>query len=232
MNTQENNNKPFDIEGEVYLPAWKGFQSRKGIYGSKDSSAETDCVFDYVVGGDSTLILDKPKDYQYNAYNYVIENQETIKEIILVALLKKYPEIQNTYDYEPDEKEEIMPDISNINEFKTLIGLSRLHFVNVHKDNVGYVGFEFGCEWDDEHGLGIMTYMDRVIKIGGADCSFLQWVAEEDLSEKELEVLEKEQNLEFKKQQEEKIRLEEDFINNKVIKPYKEKKTHWWKFWK
>ncbi|MFI1742866.1 DUF6985 domain-containing protein [Thalassobellus sediminis] len=232
MDTNKNNIEPFDLEGEVYLPTWKGFQSRKGIYGSKDSSAETDCVFDYAIGGDSTLILDKPKDYQYSAYKYVIENQEIIKEKILSALLKEYPEIQNIYDYESDEKQEIMPDITTNNEFKKLIGLSRLHFVNVHKNNIGYVGFEFGCEWDDEHGLGVMTYMNRVIKIGGADSSFLQWVAEEDLSEKELEVLEEEQNLEFKKQQEEKKPLEEDFIKTKVIKPYKEKKTHWWKFWR
>ena len=74
-----------------------------------------------------------------------------------------------------------MPDVENIEQFKDLIGLSQIHLLNVSKDNVAYVGYEFGCNWDDEHGLGFMTHKDRIIDFGGADTSFMAWVAEEDL---------------------------------------------------
>jgi hypothetical protein len=53
--------------------------------------------------------------------------------------------------------------------------------MNVSKDGFAYVGYEFGCTWDDEHGLGFMTHKDRIIDFGGADTSFLTWVASGDL---------------------------------------------------
>ena len=40
---------------------------------------------------------------------------------------------------------------------------------------------DIGCTWDDEHGLGFMVHGDRVVKLGGADTSFLEWVAERDV---------------------------------------------------
>lgn len=49
------------------------------------------------------------------------------------------------------------------------------------KDGYAYVGYEFGCTWDEEHGLGFMTYKDRIVDFGGADSAFLTWVARKDL---------------------------------------------------
>lgn len=80
------------------------------------------------------------------------------------------------------EAKEFMPDVENIEQFKKLIGLSQIHIMNVNKDNIAYVGYEFGCSWDDEHGIGFMTHKDRVIDFGSADISFLTWAAEKDLS--------------------------------------------------
>ena len=53
--------------------------------------------------------------------------------------------------------------------------------MNVEKDGIAYVGYEFGCIWDDEHGLGVMTHKTRIIDFGGADSSFLTWIARKDL---------------------------------------------------
>lgn len=35
--------------------------------------------------------------------------------------------------------------------------------------------------WDIEHYFGVMMLYDRVVKLGGADTSFLTSIAEEDL---------------------------------------------------
>lgn len=48
---------------------------------------------------------------------------------------------------------------------------------------MAYVGYEFRCTWDEEHGMGVMTHKNRVVAIGGADVSILEWIAESDLNE-------------------------------------------------
>jgi hypothetical protein len=63
-----------------------------------------------------------------------------------------------------------------------LIGLSNVHILSVARDGIG---LQFGCTWDEEHGLGVMTHRDRVVQVGGADTSFLTWIAEEDAERQE-----------------------------------------------
>ncbi len=81
------------------------------------------------------------------------------------------------YDYPPDE---VMPEVQSPDHFRELIGLSTVHILAVAKSGFVYVGFEFSCLWDDEHGLGVLTHRDHVVDIGGADTAFLGWNAEED----------------------------------------------------
>lgn len=171
----------FGFEGKITLNTWSGFQSRNGAYGAQDSEDPSDGTCWVRTGGD--MVVDDPKieDYHEKAFNYLIENQIEIKENILNALLNEYSSLQELYGYETDEREAYMPDVSQVEDFKSLIGIANIHLLNVEKDGVGYVGFEFGCTWDDEHGLGIMTHMNRIIKIGGGDSAFLTWVAREDL---------------------------------------------------
>ena len=59
--------------------------------------------------------------------------------------------------------------------------------VNVHPiqhQGLPYAGFEFGCTWDDEHGLGVLMHGTRVVKIGGADTAILLWLAKQDRDRK------------------------------------------------
>jgi hypothetical protein len=73
-----------------------------------------------------------------------------------------------------------MPDITTGEDLRPLIGL---HSVNVHplkKNGMPYLGFEFGCTWDEEHGLGVLTHGTRVVEVGGADTAILLWLAEKD----------------------------------------------------
>lgn len=34
------------------------------------------------------------------------------------------------------------------------------------------MGFELDCNWDEEHGLGVLMHKNRVVKVGQADVSF------------------------------------------------------------
>jgi Domain of unknown function (DUF6985) len=74
-----------------------------------------------------------------------------------------------------------LPDISEPSELRPLIGLSNVHVLSVVRDGAAYIGFEFGCVWDDEHGAGVMTHLGRVVATGQAAVSFMAWIAKQDL---------------------------------------------------
>jgi hypothetical protein len=170
----------FTIEGFVVLESWKGFQSRQGDYGSNDGNQESAGRVKIQIGSDMEDDNPTITGDHVNAYNYLTQNQEQIKTAILQGLLKEYKNLQELYGYAEDD--ELMPEIDNVSQFKNLIGLSTVHILNVNKDDIAYVGYQFGCTWDDEHGLGFMTHKDRIIEVGGADISFMTWVAKRDLN--------------------------------------------------
>ena len=93
------------------------------------------------------------------------DNSEAIRDSILNAILKKLPDIEAEYDID-------LPLIKNVEDFKNHIGLSIIHIMKSGKDNFVNVGYEFGCTWDEEHGLGIMTNNDKLIAIGDAETAF------------------------------------------------------------
>ena len=105
------------------------------------------------------------------------------KPALLTAVLDAYPKLRLDYfsDYDIPVSEDELPTID------TMAGLSRvmtLEAVSVHQifqDGVPYVGYEFACDWDEEHGLGILIHKDRIVELGGADTAWLLWIAEEDL---------------------------------------------------
>jgi hypothetical protein len=163
----------------VLLPSWRGFQSRQGAYGSQDSNLDSDGVVRIVFApegrGNEPLT-----DSEMAAINWVITHEVSISTALLLALLKEYPALQEQYGYSGEEKTTLMPDITSVEELRPLIGLSSINVHPVQRDQIPYVGFEFGCTWDEESGLGVLMHGTRTIKIGGADTAILQWIAEED----------------------------------------------------
>lgn len=161
----------YGYEGTIEIQAWNEFSTSLGeVYGLD-------------IGGD--MVEDDPTITQehINAYNYAIKNQNNIRDSIIRNLMEKYPGMQSEYGYDEDEAEEFMPDIKNEVDFKNLIGLSKVHIMNVYKNGLAYTGYEFTCTWDDEHGFGVMMHEDNIVETGGADMSFLTWVAEKDMEE-------------------------------------------------
>jgi hypothetical protein len=105
-----------------------------------------------------------------------------MRDAMLQRLLVEYPTIRERYEGFVDDPGDI-PHVNDVNGFRRLIGLSSVHVHPVVRDEMPYVGFEFGCTWDNEHGLGVLMHGTRVVKLGGADTSFLLWIAEEDARE-------------------------------------------------
>jgi hypothetical protein len=165
----------------IVLPAWKGFQSRQGPYGAVSSKARSGGAARLYVTPPDGKEQAPPSADQVRAYQYLLDHQEAVRDAILNAILETYPGMQDSYGYDEEEAAEFMPPVERPEQFKPLIGLSVVHVLKVANGGLACVGFEFGCTWDTEHGLGVMTHKDRIIKVGGADTSFLEWIAEQDI---------------------------------------------------
>jgi hypothetical protein len=163
----------------VCLPSWRGFQSRGGPYATLDSTAPTDGFVQLVFapeGRDHAPLRDEEVDL----VNRALALQEEMQRSVLGALLSGYPALQKKYErFLGREFARRMPNVTVLADFQRLIGLHALHVHNVFRREP-YVGMEFGCTWDVEHGLGAMMCGARVVEVGGADTAFLLWIAERD----------------------------------------------------
>lgn len=150
---------------KVNLSSWSGFQSRGGSYGENDSEVPSN--------GDVTIIfapegrdVEPLRNEEIESVKWVVENEASLSKSLLSSLVKVYPSLQNNYEYTEQEKIKYMPNIKSLDDFRNLIGL---YSVNVHplkKHGMPYIGFEFGCTWDSEHGVGIFDYANIGYELG------------------------------------------------------------------
>ena len=61
-----------------------------------------------------------------------------------------------------------------------MVGLHEVHVHQLQKEGLPYVGYELGCRWDEEHGLGVLMHGSRVVEVGDAGTAFTLWIAERD----------------------------------------------------
>ncbi|WAC18894.1 hypothetical protein OVA24_16810 [Luteolibacter sp. SL250] len=114
-----------------------------------------------------------PSAYQSEALAFHLDEGERVFSVVLGALQAYYEGMRPRYrSFLGDGFESLMPALNNKEELIPLIDLREAHIHPWHKGGVGYVGLQFGCSWDQEHGLGLLMHLDRVVEIGGADVSF------------------------------------------------------------
>jgi hypothetical protein len=112
---------------------------------------------------------------QVVAFRHLMDNEAAVASAVVRALV----------DYCPgdacDGDDEELLEVSEPDDLRPLVGLSSVHVLNVVRDGVACIGFEFGCVWDEEHGAGVMTHLGRVIATGQAVSSFEEWIARQGL---------------------------------------------------
>jgi hypothetical protein len=162
----------------VEVPSWRGFQSRTGNYASRDGAVSDGRIrLVFAPEGRGTEPL---TDAELKAVGWVLDHEASLSNALLSSLLKEYPSLQEQYGYSGKDRTELMPDIKSAEDLRALIGLSSINVHQLQKDGIPYVGFEFGCSWDEEHGLGVLMHGMRTVQIGGADTAILLWIAERD----------------------------------------------------
>ncbi|MGB1252604.1 MAG: DUF6985 domain-containing protein [Candidatus Promineifilaceae bacterium] len=114
-----------------------------------------------------------PTPAQGDALAFHIQNGDRVFTAVLEMLLPYYQRMRPKYvDYLGDDADQLMPEVTQHEALTPLIDLQQVHIHPWEKLGVGYVGLQFGCTWDIEHGLGVMMHNDRVVELGGADVAF------------------------------------------------------------
>lgn len=167
--------------GEVVLPSWEGFQDRSGSYASVGTEAPSDGTASLSVASEDEEDATSLSPEQMAAFQYLIDNEAAVAAAVGRALVDYYPEVRGALLNDPDSDDSHeLPEVSEPGGLRPLIGLSGVHVLTIAHDGSAYLGFEFGCVWDEEHGAGVMTHRGRVIDTGQADIAFTEWVAERD----------------------------------------------------
>ena len=162
---------------EVTLPYWEGFESSYGAFGSTDPKQPSKIHLIFAPEGRDTEPLN---EYELNLIEWFVDHKEEVSESVMKSLLLAYPSLQATYGYTEEEKVKYMPDVSSTDDFRKLIGLQNVNIHQIDNQGIPYMGFEFECTWDEEHGLGVLMNGYRMVDIGGADTAILLWIAERD----------------------------------------------------
>jgi hypothetical protein len=164
--------------GAIVLPSWAGFQARRGGYGAVSSRKPSDGTARLSISPLDDKARSHPMPEQVAAFQHLLDNEATVAAAVVRALVDYCP--GDAYD---EDDEELMA-VSEPADLRPLIGLSSVHVLNVVRNGMACIGFEFGCVWDEEHGAGVMTHHGGVIATGQADCSFVEWIARRGLDKK------------------------------------------------
>jgi hypothetical protein len=166
--------------GRVVLRSWRGFQTRLGGYGAVSSPQESDGTASLSVKPPQNKKEQPPTAEQGAAFRYLLDHEEAIRDAVLRAIFTAYPAWREEYGFAEDEGEELMPVLEREEQLRALLGLSIVHVLAGAKEGAAYVGFELGCTWEEEHGLGVLTHKERVVTLGHADVSFDEYAAKHD----------------------------------------------------
>jgi hypothetical protein len=136
-----------------------------------------------------------PLAEQINAYQYLLDHQDEIRDASLAAIFEEYPRIRQRLLEQGFLDESEVQVLNRPSDLKSHIGLATVHLLRVVRDGAAYIGFEFGCTWDEEHGLGVMIHQGRIVeipamgigKVSGADLASEDWLAEADADNSKLD---------------------------------------------
>ncbi len=157
------------------LPSWAGYQNRKSMHGVDVSDGSASITFAPEGRDESPLTPAELASVQW-----LLDSEAKQAAAVVNGVWAAYPRLQEAYGYVGADRDAFMPNLKSPADFRDLIGLLNVNIHPLMKDGLPYIGYEFSCAWDEEHGLGVLMHGTRVVDIGGADTAILLWIAERD----------------------------------------------------
>jgi hypothetical protein len=162
--------KPLNaIKGFIELPVWTGhFLVEEPNYLIKTrvvTNGRIDLWVDGEIRADGSFSIDQE---QTNAYFYLVENRDQVKQSILEQLKKDFLRLLSDEYASWDHENGGFPRLTDLTpefDFKNYIGPASISIEEYKKDKMAYVKWHFQCLWDPEHGFEVITHRDRVIDL-------------------------------------------------------------------
>lgn len=164
---------------DISLSSWIGYQSRLGPYGSIDKQFPSDGTVRLIFAPEGRGL--EPLSQQEHALIAWFERNEPLVSQAVKTAIIDWCSPGNTHrkaNFDFDDNE--FPKIESESILRQQIGLHTIHVHQTLNGEVPYLGYEFGCQWEEEHGLGVLMHGTRLVEVGFADAAFLLWMAEGD----------------------------------------------------
>jgi hypothetical protein len=163
---------------QLRLESWTGYQSLLGPYGATNKIEPSDGSLRLVFAPEGRDL--EPLSMQEHQMIIWFEQNEmqvsaAVKDSLIHWCSLESSERVGQYDYGDD-----FPKIATESDLKKNIGLHGITIHQVQKNDLPYIGYEFGCTWEEEHGLGVLMHGTRLVEIGFADTALHLWVADRD----------------------------------------------------
>ena len=162
----------YGLEGEIHLPAWEHWQIQEQAQPIR---------VDF--GGDRVEEGQELTESYRAALAYLFAGQKQIQNAILRGILEHMAQQRDDLLSDAMEEDFFLSGMPYVQEPADLLGelqLEEIHVLPVERDCLCYMGYAFGCRWDED-GIGVMTCGSRVVEVGGRDTALLCWLAEDDL---------------------------------------------------
>ncbi len=150
----------------LHLPTWAGYQSRFGRYASIDTSEPSDGKAKFVFAPDGRA-PGPMRAEELQLVSWFEDHEPAVSAAVKAAIIGWHPA-------------PVTPWLASEADLKLNCGL---YSVNVHQlvhGDLPYIGYELGCNWEEEHGCGVLMHGSRLVEIGDADVALHLWRAQQD----------------------------------------------------
>lgn len=146
----------------INVPSFAPFRTTPPAKGKPRSKFEL-CVN---ASGDA----EEPSREQVNAFQWFVEHQDAVCATVIDALYRYYVHSrkENRRWFEMND----CPDIEQSDELRPLLELLGLRLRSDSYRKTALLGFSFDCQWDEEHGLAVLTHKNTVVDIGQAELAY------------------------------------------------------------
>ena len=144
----------YGLEGRILLPAWENWHTKE------DGRIRLDFGGDRVDGGQELT-----EGYQ-TALSYLFADQDAVKAAVLKGILSFLALQERALlggETEDDPGLAGLPCPQTAEDLMGEIQLEEIHILPVEREGLCYIGYAFGCRWDQD-GLGVMTHGRRVVR--------------------------------------------------------------------
>ena len=148
--------------GTTILQAWSKFGDRENVEVEVDVEAPMDETQNWL----------PPTPSQLAALKDFIDNQDAMNEVICTGIKDCVRQMRESGWGETPDPKTVIP--------YEVYSPSLLHVIAVARDGRSYVGVGGHCEFEEEHGVGLMLHNRRVVDFGYSEQATDCWIALED----------------------------------------------------